>query len=88
MHIGSQPFFWARSLQVVPKPTLADSRASAGQMCGHGAHDAWVLCGYGMAHALALDVWTWPRERVLGNCPRKGKLVLDEDVESSRVGVL
>jgi hypothetical protein len=73
---------------VVPEPTLTVSRARAGQMCGHGAHDAWVLCGYGMAYAPALDVWTWPREQVLGNCSRKGKLVLDEDVESLRVGVL
>lgn len=34
----------------------AMSQACAGQMCGHGAHDVWVLCGQGMAHAPALEV--------------------------------
>ena len=65
---------------MVSEPTLAVSRARAGQLCGHGAHDAWALCGHGMAHAPALDARTWPR----GDVPGLG--LIDEDVDLLRGG--
>ncbi|KAF8723696.1 hypothetical protein HU200_021659 [Digitaria exilis] len=50
------------------------------ELCGHGAHDAWVLCGHGMAHVPALDARTWPEGTNLG-------WVTDQEVFSGNFGM-
>jgi hypothetical protein len=65
----------AARYRMVSEPTLAVSRARVSHLRRHGAH-GW--CGprvvTQMAHALALDTRTWPREDV----PSLG--LTDEDV--------
>jgi hypothetical protein len=63
------------------------SRARAGQKCGHGMHDAWVLYGHGMVYA-GTERTDVAKRKYPGQLSHKSKLVLDKDVESSRVGVL
>jgi hypothetical protein len=52
---------------ILEQLSLCHGRVRA-QMRGHVAHDAWMLCGHGMAHAPALDIRTWPGKSIVNMC--------------------